>query len=491
MTDKATETFLAPRRWTGKLFLGGWNAGTAGTLTVTEPATGDVLGHLGEATSADVAVAAQRAHEAQKHWLATPERQKIAILLRVATLLEEQAEEIIGWIIRETGSIRPKAELEINETIAIFHQAAGMIGENRGLLLPSITGRQSYAKRVPHGVVGVISPFNVPLILAARAVAPALATGNAVILKPDPRTSVAGGVVLARLFEEAGLPADAFHLLPGGADLGAALVEHPLVRMISFTGSTRAGRSIGEACGRLLKRASLELGGKSPLIVLEDADVEQAASNAAMGAFLHQGQICMASGRILVQERIADAFAARLAEKASHLPVGNPATDNVALGPLISAGQRDRVHEIVRDAVAKGAKLAAGGSFEGLFYRATVLYGVKPGMRAYGEEVFGPVANVIPFGSDEEAVSIANDTEYGLSSAVFSPNLARAMAIGDKINSGILHINDQTVSDEIFNPFGGRGASGNGGNTGGPANWDLFTQWRWVTVEDKPSPKPF
>ena len=479
-------------RWSGKLYLGGWTAAAGGILAVTEPATGRELAQVGRATVGDVAVAVARAAAAQPAWAALSHRDKTKLLLRAADSLESRAEELAIAIVRETGAIRPKGDLEIRETVALFRHAAAMLAEPQGILLPTTrAGRMSYAKREPHGVVGVISPFNFPLVLGARAVAPALAAGNTVVLKPDPRTPLTGGIMLARAIEEAGFPDGVFHMLPGGAEVGQALVEHPATRLIAFTGSTVAGRAIGEICGRLLKRTSLELGGKSPLIILEDADLDVAASNAAFGAFLHQGQICMASGRILVQERIAADFTARLAAKASHLPVGNPATENVALGPLISESQLRRVHAIVEETVAQGARLEAGGTHEGLFYRPTVLSGVKKGMRSYGDEVFGPVASVITFGGDDEAVEIANDTEYGLSAAVISPSVGRALAIGERIHSGLLHINDQTVADEVANPFGGRGASGNGGNIGGPANWDLFTQWRWITVSDTPSPKPY
>lgn len=485
------ECFDTPR-WAGKLYLGGWSPAAGGLLPVIEPATGEVLAQVGEATPGDVAVAVARAKAAQPAWAEVPHRDKMAMLLKVADLLEQRVKELALVVVRETGAIPAKGELEIRETVALFRHAAGMLIEGQGTILPSSRlGRLSYAKREPHGVVGVISPFNFPMILGARAVAPALATGNAVVLKPDPRTPLTGGVILARAIEEAGFPADLFHMLPGGAEVGKVLVEHPETRLIAFTGSTAAGRAIGETCGRLLKRTSLELGGKNPLIILEDADLDQAASNAAFGAFLHQGQICMASGRILVQRKIASDFTARLAARASHLPVGNPATENVAMGPLISESQLKRVHAIVEETVSQGAKLETGGTYEGLFYRPTVLSGVTPAMRAYRDEVFGPVASVIAFDSDEEAVEIANDTDYGLSAAVISPSVGRALAIGERIRSGLLHINDQTVADEVANPFGGRGASGNGGNIGGPANWDLFTQWRWITVSDTPSPKPY
>jgi benzaldehyde dehydrogenase (NAD) len=358
-------------------------------------------------------------------------------------------------------------------------------------VLPSVAGRTSYARRVPHGVVGVISPFNFPLILSMRSVAPALALGNAVVLKPDPQTPVSGGFLIARAFEEAGLPPGVLQVVPGDAEAGAAVVEAPEVRMIAFTGSTAAGRKVGELAGRLLKKVSLELGGKNTLIVLDDADLDLAASNAAFGAFFHQGQICMATGRIVAHRKIAEELTRRLVEKAKSLPIGDPASGMVAIGPLINARQLQNVDSIVRASVEAGAVLEAGGTYEHLFYKPTVLSNVRPGMRAFDEEIFGPVAVVTPFDSDDEAVELANRTEYGLSCAVIGTSLPRATAIGDRLKCGLLHINGQTVADECVNPFGGRGDSGNGGSMGGPADPDEYTQWQWVTMKGAAERTPF
>jgi benzaldehyde dehydrogenase (NAD) len=349
----------------------------------------------------------------------------------------------------------------------------------------------NYARRVPHGGVGVISPFNFPLILSLRAVAPALAAGNAVVLKPDPQTAAAGGVVIARVLEEAGVPAGVFQMLPGGPEAGEALVTAPEVKMVQFTGSTAVGRRIGALCGQHLKKVSLELGGKSALIVLDDADLDRAASNVAWGAWLHQGQICMASGRVLVHEQVAAGLIERLVGKATHMPVGDPASGQVALGPMINARQVARALAIVQDSVKAGAKLEAGGTAEGLFFKPTVLSGLKAGMRAFDEEVFGPVVNISTFSSDDEAVALANQTEYGLAAAVISPNVGRAMALGERLKTGMLHINDQTVNDECTNPFGGVGCSGNGGRVGGPADLDEYSQWQWVTVKAEAPQYPF
>jgi benzaldehyde dehydrogenase (NAD) len=321
-------------------------------------------------------------------------------------------------------------------------------------------------------------------------VGPALATGNTVVLKPDPRTVITGGFIVARIFEEAGLPKGVLHVLPGGAEAGEAICTDPDIAMVSFTGSSNVGRRIGELAGKHLKKVQLELGGKNAVIVLEDADLDAAASAIAFGAWFHQGQICMTTGRILARDQIAKSLTEKLVAKANHLPVGDP-LGQVALGPVISKAQVQRIDGIVKDSVAAGAKLEAGGTFDGPFYKPTVLTGVKPGMRAFDEEIFGPVAAITSVGSDDEAVQLANQNEYGLSAGVFSTDVGRAIAIGNRLNTGLLHINDQTVADEPHVPFGGSGASGNGTRIGGPANWDEFTQWQWVTIKEKPNPYPF
>ena len=348
---------LNPDQWKGNIFNGQWRAALGGTLTVREPATGEVLAEIGQANAADAESSIKAAVEAQRVWAKVAPRERAGIFRRAAAILQEHFDELVMWVVRETGGIIPKGQLEIREAIELFNMAAAMQHENQGFVLPSQAGRLSYAKRVPHGVVGVISPFNVPLILSMRAVAPALAAGNAVLLKPDPQTPVSGGLMIAAVLQAAGLPEGVLHVLPGGAEPGSVICESPLVKMIAFTGSTAVGRLIAEAAGRTLKKVTVELGGKSPLLILDDADLDIAASNAAWGAFLHQGQICMASGRILVQESIAEEFTHRLATKAAYLPVGNPATDQATLGPLISERQRDRAPGIIQDRIAGGAKL--------------------------------------------------------------------------------------------------------------------------------------
>jgi len=486
-----TVGLMVEARWRDCIFSGTWEPALGGVRDVVEPASGDSLTRVGLAGAADVAAAAVQASRAQPAWAEKAPQERAEVFREAARLVRTHGDDIKQWMVRETGSIPPKIDVELRMAEGILNQAAAMLGEPQGLVLPSTTGRLSLARRQPHGVVGVISPFNFPLILSIRAVAPALAVGNAVVLKPDIRTPLGGGFVIARLFEQAGLPAGLLHVVPGDAAAGEALCIDPHVAMIAFTGSTSVGRRVGALAGEHLKRVSLELGGNNCLVILDDADLELAASNARWGAWLHQGQICMTTGRILVDRRIAPALVDRLASVADHLPVGDPARSQVALGPLINAQQRDKVHALVHDTVAAGARLRAGGTYEGLFYRPTVLEGVRPGMRAFDEEIFGPVAPVTTFETEDEAVSLANQTEFGLSAGVISGSVSRALALGNRIRTGILHINDQTVGDEPHVPFGGRGASGNGTRVGGPANWEEFTQWQWVTIQDRPTQYPF
>ncbi len=477
--------------WHERIYSNGWCRSSGGAVDVLEPATGKVLTRVGLASPTDVNASAAAARQAVAHWATIPYLERAAVFRNAAQVITQNFRELSEWLVRDSGSVQAKADFELTLCTTCLHEAAAMPSQPRGLVLPSNGGRLSFSRRQPLGVVGVISPFNFPLYLALRAVAPALATGNAVVLKPDPRTAVSGGFLIARVFELAGLPTGLLHVIPGGADAGAALCSDPNVAMIQFTGSTDAGRKVGELAGRNLKKVSLELGGKNSLIVLDDVNLDLAAANIAWAAYLHQGQICMTAGRILVQQAILAELVERVVAKAQRLPVGDPSAAQVALGPLIGSNQAQQVHSIVKDSVAAGAKLEAGGNSEGPFYRPTVLSGVKPGMRAFEEEIFGPVAAITAFASDDEAVELANSTQYGLSAAVLSGSVARAFALGNRLRTGILHINDQTVADDVVNPFGGVGFSGNGTSIGGPANWEEFTQWQWITIQDNPPGYPF
>jgi benzaldehyde dehydrogenase (NAD) len=486
-----TDDLLDEKLWHGQVFSNGFTEAHGGDAAVVEPATGATLGRTGIADATDVARACVAAAAAQRDWAATSFEERATVLRRAAALFESRAAEVVRWLVREGGATQPKSAFEISLAVAECYEAAGLASRPLGEILNSNQPRLSLAKRVPVGVVGVISPFNFPLILAMRSVAPALAVGNAVVLKPDVRTAVSGGFSIARIFQEAGLPAGLLHVLPGGPEAGTALVEHPAARVISFTGATSTGRRVGELAGRHLKRVHLELGGNSALIVLDDADLDRAVSAGAWGSFLHQGQICMTTGRHLVHASIADAYVEALAAHAEALPVGDPWSGEVALGPLIDAGQRDKVHAVVTSTVDSGARLAAGGRFDGLFYRPTVLDNVPTGAAAFQEEIFGPVAPVLRFTDVDEAVALAADSGLGLSLGILTSNVMRGLALAERIPTGIVHINDQTVNDEAVAPFGGILDSGTGARFGGLANLDAFTDTRWITMRGEIPQYPF
>ncbi|MPY58221.1 benzaldehyde dehydrogenase [Streptomyces spongiae] len=475
---------LDPKTWQSRTLSGGEHA-------VTEPATGETLATVTLASADDVATATREARAAQAEWARTPHFVRAGVLRKAGDLFTAHAEELRDWIVRESGSIPGKAEFELHVAAQECYEAAALASRPAGQILPSEAPRLSYTRRVAVGVVGVISPFNAPLILSIRSVAPALALGNGVVLKPDPRTAVCGGLSLAAVLAEAGLPEGLLHVLPGGPEAGQALVADPLVPVISFTGSTAAGRAVGEAAGRHLKRAHLELGGNSALVVLEDADIDAVISTAAWGSFFHQGQICMTTGRHLVHASLYEEYVERLAAKADSLAVGDPYREQVHLGPIIDDNQLAKIRGLVDSSTARGAKLAAGGTHERLFYRPTVLAGVDDTTPAYAEEVFGPVAPVRSFRDADAAAALAADGPYGLSLGIVTRDTARGLDLAERIPTGIVHINDQTVNDEAVAPFGGIAASGTGARFGGDANLEAFTELRWTTVRGDVAAYPF
>ncbi|MEV4953992.1 benzaldehyde dehydrogenase [Paenarthrobacter nitroguajacolicus] len=484
-------SLLETSLWDGKIFINRWTTGGGGVQDVMEPATGQVLGRVGVASVEDVAEAAKAAAVAQADWANTKPEKRAAVLRRAGDLWELHAAEIHEWIVREGGGIPAKAALETHIAANECWEAAALPSHPHGEVLTSNEDRWSFARRRPAGVVSVIAPYNFPLILSIRSVAPALALGNAVLLKPDPRTAVSGGVALMRIFEEAGLPAGLLQLVPGGGDIGAAVVEAPEVRIVSFTGSTAAGRKVGEAAARHLKRAHLELGGNNALVVLPGADLDQAASAGAFGSFMHQGQICMATGRHFVHESLYEGYVERLAAKAQSIPVGDPTSGTVALGPIIDERQLSSIHGIVEESVAEGARVAAGGTYDGPFYRPTVLVDLQLTNPAFAKEIFGPVAPVMAYSTEDEVVELVNANDYGLSVGILG-DVGQAMKIADRINSGKIHINEQTVSDEANAPFGGVGSSGTGSRFGGAAaNIEAFTEIQWLTLRPEIASYPF
>jgi benzaldehyde dehydrogenase (NAD) len=480
-------TLLTPAEvWNGKIYSNGWRKPGVGTADVIEKATGAKLGEIGIASPQDISAAAAKAREAQKEWAKVAGPTRGDVLREFSRLLLMHSQEVADQLVRETGSIRAKAQWEVQITAREFLEAAALGSQPRGVLTATLeAGFQSIARRIPLGVIGIITPWNSPFILGARAIGPALAMGNAVILKPDVQTPIAGGVIFARLLEEAGLPDGLFHVLPGGPETGAALVKERLINMISFTGSTRVGRQVGAVASEQLKRVSLELGGDNPYIVLDDVDIEAAASAGAWGSFFHQGQICLTAGRHIVHERVADAYVAALVRKAKALVVGNPIDEKVQIGPIANERQAANVARIVTETVAKGAKVVTGGSRNGLFFEPTVIIGVTPGMAAFDEEIFGPVAPITTFRNDEEAIALANATEYGLVAAVVSNDLARAQHVADGLHAGAVHINDQTVVHGVFGPIGGVGNSGNGFGHGTVSNAAQFSEWQGITTRAK------
>jgi len=473
------------------LFLADWRAGSGQAIEYREPATGILLGKFQHSTAADVEQACARAAAAQPAWAETSYQERAAILSSAAEIYERHRPEFGTWTQRETGAVHNKMHHEQNFTYQEILNAATLPSQSHGSLMPSAQkDRLSMVRRVPVGVVGAITPWNSPSVLGMRVVAPALALGNAVVLKPDPQTPVSGGALFAAVFREAGLPEGLLQIVLGGADAGEALVTDSNVALVSFTGSTAAGRRVGQLAGGLLKRAVLELGGNNAFVVLDDADLAAAASAGAFASFQFQGQVCFAVGRHIVQRSVADEYVKMLAEKARRLRLGDPYREQVELGPIVNAKQLARVDDIVRRSLDGGARLVEGGTHEGLFYRPTVLADVTTNLPAWTDEIFGPVAPVVTFGSDDEAVALANSSEYGLAGAVYSRSISRGLAIANRIRAGMVHVNDQTINDEAIIPFGGFGLSGNGGRFGGQANLETFTEWQWLTVRDEPKSFP-
>jgi acyl-CoA reductase-like NAD-dependent aldehyde dehydrogenase len=462
------------------------------TFDRKDPMTGKVATTTAAATVEDVNRAAEAAAKAFETWSETGPGARRALLSKAADLMESRTNDFIRLMLEETGATAPWAGFNVHLAAGILREAAALTTQITGEVIPSDKpGILSMAIRQPVGVVVGIAPWNAPVILGTRAAAAALACGNTVILRSSelcPGTHHLIGQVL----NEAGFPKGVVNVLSNApqdaAKIVEALIAHPAVKRINFTGSTRVGRIIAKLAAEHLKPVLLELGGKAPLIVLDDADLDQAVDAAAFGAFMNQGQICMSTERIIVDEKVADDFVARLAAKTSKLPAGDP-RGHVVLGSLIDLAPAERMDVLIADAVKKGARVVAGGERKDTVVEATLLDSVTRDMKIYSEESFGPVKPIIRVSGDQEAIRVANDTEYGLSAAVFSQDIKRAMAVARKIETGICHINGPTVADEAQIPFGGTKASGYG-RFGGKAVIDEFTELRWITIEG-PQHYPF
>jgi len=480
--------------WQESLFTNGHfhRPSAGGTMPVRDKASAEIFAVAGLATEADVELAVAAARTAQPAWSERTYAERAAVLRGAAAALADRAKQFRDLIIRETGCIGGKADYEIGAAASELVEAAGLASRATGEVLPSgHAGRFSLSERVPVGLVGAITPWNFPLVLGMRVIAPALALGNAVLLKPSPETPVSGGLAIAALFEDAGLPAGLFQVLPGDVEVGQRLVTHPDIAMIHFTGSTKVGRQIAQTAGGLLKKVSLELGGNNALIILDDADLDQAAMIGAWSSFHYQGQTCITAGRHIVQRGIADAYAAALAARADAISVGNTFTEDVGLGPMINSVQLERAAGMLAEAVSEGAAVIAGGTTDGPYFRPTVVREISRSSRLWTDEIFAPVAPILVVEDDDEAVAVANDTEYGLVNSVLTGDTYRGIRLARRLRAGMVHVNDATPQDEALAPFGGIGQSGLGGRSGGDSNIEEFTERRWLTVTEGPAHYPY
>jgi len=468
-------------------------ASDAGSFERRNPLTGDVASRAPAATLADAAAAASAAAAAFPAWSVLAPSARRAKLMQAATLLDARAGDFVTAMAEETGATEGWARFNVYLAAGMLREAAASTTRIGGEVIPSDKpGLMAMALRQPVGAVLGIAPWNAPVILGVRAVAMPLACGNTVILKAS-EMCPATHRLIGEVLQEAGMGGGVVNVISNApadaAKIVEALIAHPVVRRINFTGSTRVGRAVAELAARHLKPALLELGGKAPFVVLDDADLDEAVRAAAFGAFMNQGQICMSTERIVVDAAIADDFADKLAAKAATLVAGDPRRANTPLGSVIGLEAVERIDALVKDAVARGARIIAGGHARGTLMDATVLDHVTSAMRIYNEESFGPVVSIVRVNGVEEAVRVANDTEYGLSSAVFGRDITRAMAVARRIESGICHINGPTVHDEAQMPFGGVKASGYG-RFGGTAAIAEFTELRWITIATQPGHFP-
>ena len=478
-------------------FIGGQWVGGAGSSTFEDrdPFTGEVVATVAAGGADDARRAIEAAAAAFPGWSATSPEARQAIFLKAADVLESRRDEVVSMLARETGCTFGFGMFQMHFVPGLFRQAASVPYAPIGQVIPSdVPGTLAMGLRKPVGVVGAIAPWNAALILSARSIAAPLALGNTVVLKPSEWSPFSGGLLWGEVFAEAGLPAGVLNIVthgPGEAGpIGDELVSHPAVRRLNFTGSTAVGRRLAEAAGRHLKRVVLELGGYNPVIVLADADLEYAVNATAFGAFLHQGQICMSARRVFVEQAVADEFTERLAAKAQGLKAGDPKEHDTVIGPLINETALELVKRRVDDAVAKGARVLAGGEVVGACYRATVLADVPEDSELAHEETFGPVLAVEVVSSADAAIERANATSYGLSAGIITTDTDRGFALAQQLEAGVVHVNDQPVGDEPQMPFGGVKDSG-WGRFGGQAVIDEFTELRWITVQSGSHPYPF
>ncbi|MFJ3663085.1 aldehyde dehydrogenase family protein [Streptomyces sp. NPDC090119] len=472
---------------------GEWRPGT-GSWDVIDfnPYDDEKLASITVASVDEVDQAYRAAERVQKEWARTSPYTRRAVFERALALLQEREEEIAELIVAELGGTRVKAGFEIHLAKEFLREAVHLALSPEGRILPSpADGKENRLYRVPVGVVGVISPFNFPFLLSLKSVAPALALGNGVVLKPHQNTPIAGGTVIAKLFEDAGLPGGLLNVVVTDiAEIGDAFLEHPVPRVISFTGSDGTGRHVATVCAAHFKRAVLELGGNSALVVLDDADLDYAVDAAVFSRFVHQGQVCMAANRVLVDRSVAAEFTEKFVAKVRSLPVGDPRDPATVIGPVINSTQANALSAVVEQALAEGATALVRGPVEGNLVAPSVLTDVPEGSELLRQEVFGPVVFLVPFDGEEEAVRIVNDTPYGLSGAVHTGDIERGVAFAQRIDTGMFHVNDGTVHDEPIVPFGGEKHSGLG-RLNGETTLEAFTTTKWISVQHGRSGFPF
>jgi len=469
-------------------------AANGATFERRNPLDHSVATRAPAATVEDAKAAVEAAAQAFPIWSAMGPGQRRALLMKASQALEAKGEAIAAAMAAETGASGIWAGFNVHLAADMLLEAAAITTQISGEVIPSnVPGNVAMAVRQPAGVVLGIAPWNAPVILGVRAISTPLACGNTVILKGSELCPATHGLIIEAL-QEAGLPPGVVNFVTNAPqDAGAvveAIVAHPALRRVNFTGSTKVGKLIAQTCAKYLKPAVLELGGKAPLVVLDDADLDAAVAAATFGAFANSGQICMSTERIVVDASVADTFVAKLAERAKALPLGDPRLGPVVLGSVVDQATVDRCNALIDDALAKGATLVCGGKATNTLMPATLLDHVTPEMHIYQEETFAPVKAIVRVNGVEEAVACANDNEFGLSAAVFGRDVSRAWQVANRIESGICHVNGPTVHDEAQMPFGGVKASGYG-RFGGKAGIDAFTELRWITVQNAPRHYPF
>ncbi len=469
----------------GKQFINGeWRDGQSDTLLNNiNPYNDQVINTYKLADIQDIDLAYQAAEKAKQEWDKVNPYKKRDILENAVKYIETHEEEITSIIMDELGGTRLKAAFEIGLVKNIIKEAATFPLRMEGKILPStIDDVENRLYRIPAGVVGVISPFNFPFFLSMKSVAPALGAGNGVVLKPHEDTPIIGGTLIGKIFEEAGVPKGLINVVVADIkEIGDAFVEHPIPRIISFTGSTQVGSYIGQLAIKNFKKPLLELGGNSAFIVLEDADIDYAVNAATFSRFTHQGQICMSANRILVQKSIYNEFTEKYAQKVASLTVGDPRDPQTIIGPVINDRQAKNLEALIEKGISEGATPLLKGNVHGRLLEPTILADVTTDMSVSQEELFGPVVCVIPFETEEEAIDIANNTRFGLSGAVHTSNLERGVELAKKVHTGMIHVNDLTINDEPIVAFGGEKQSGIGRLNG---EWSLeeFTTLKWISV---------